>query len=156
MNTAYSEELRPPKELFSRTWYDPIGFGGIMLRDDLYSRINETKKKLEDLEIRLREKFWGNNSGLYHEYLIQLQTVNLLVDTVAHLNSHIGVWTVTILYTSPSKTSHITMEYPHNRRVMSKWEEDVLGGVKREGVCLTMLSPESVHWLNTISDWVRE
>ena len=150
MNVAYSEWMRPPKELFSRTWYDPIGFGGIMLRDDLYSRINETKKKLEDLEIKLRNKFPG----------VWEHQVHFLVNTIDYLNSHIGVWQATILYTSPSKTtpttSHITMEYPHNKKVMSKWEEVVLGGIKRDGYCLAMLSPESVHWLNEVSTYIGE
>lgn len=150
MNTAYSEEMRPPKELFSRQWFDL--WNGDIKTNPWHDRIDETKKKLEDLEIKLRKKIW--KSGGY--------TQDLLVDIVTFLNSYIGVWqstflkpAITPLY-APAVPPHVTMVYPHDTRVMSTWEEVVLGGVQRDGVCLSMLSPQCVDWLNTISDWVGE
>ena len=147
MNTAYSEELSPPKELFSREWFD--------IWNDYhpfptYDRIDQTKRKLEDLETKLRQKIWKRGGGYKQD---------LLVDTITLLNSHIGVWQATKLHT-PSNispiTPPITMVYPHTSRIISTWDEVVLGKVQRTGVCVAMLSPECVEWLNTISDWVSE
>ena len=139
MNTAYSEEMRPPKELFSREWFD---LWNDHRPSPTYDRIDETKRKLENLEKELRKKIW--KSGGY--------TQDLLVDTVTLLNSYIGVWQTNIVFAE----WEIQMVYPHNKRVMSNWEEVVLGGVQRKGVCLSMLSPQCVEWLNTVSDWVSE
>ena len=145
MNVAYSEEMRPPKELFSRKW-GYIVWGDNSSRPPLYGRIDETKKKLEDLEIKLRIKRRGNTNHGYVQ--------DLLVDTVTFLNSYIGVWEAT--KPTSGVSPHITMIYPHNKRVMSTWEEIVLGGVQREGVCLSMLSSECVGWLNRLCNWVSE
>jgi len=139
MNTAYSEELRPPKELFSREWFD---LWNDHRPSPTYDRIDETKRKLENLEKELRKKIW--KSGGY--------TQDLLVDTVTLLNSYIGVWQTNIVFAE----WEIQMVYPHNKRVMSNWEEVVLGGVQRKGVCVAMLSSECVQWLNRISHLVRE
>ena len=143
MNTTYSEEMRPPKELFSRQWFD--------LWNDYhpfptYDRIDQTKRKLENLEIKLRIKRRGDNSPGYVQ--------DLLIDTVTLLNSYIGLWEAT--KPTSGVSPHITMIYPHNKRVMSTWEEIVLGGVQRDGVCLSMLSPQCVEWLNRLSHWVSE
>lgn len=147
MNTTYSEEMRPPKELFSREWFDASNH--LDLLRFRTSRIDETKKKLEDLETKLRQKIWKRGGGY---------TQDLLVDTITLLNSYIGVWNV---YTDDNiryiKTKaqldklEIKMIHPDNTRVMSKWEEVVLGGVQRTGVCVAMLSPHCVDWLNKIS-----
>ena len=150
MNIAYSEEMRPPKELFSREWFDL--WNGDIKTNPWHDRIDETKKKLEDLEIKLRKKIW--KSGGY--------TQDLLVDTVTFLNSYIGVWQSTKLDTPSNLPHYITMVYPHNTSwqlkpiELPKWEEVVLGGVQREGVCVVMLSPQCVEWLNEISHWVGE
>ena len=132
MNTAYSEEMRPPKELFSREWFD---LWNDHRPSPTYDRIDETKRKLENLEKELRKKIW--KSGGY--------TQDLLVDTVTLLNSYIGVWQTNIVFAE----WEIQMVYPHNKRVMSNWEEVVLGGVQRKGVCLSMLSPQCVEWLKS-------
>lgn len=154
MNTAYSEELSPPKELFSREWFDASNH--LDLLRFRTNRIDETKKKLENLEKELRIKRREDNSPEYVQ--------DLLIDTVT-LNSNIGVWNVYKNETVDTKgyirtTSwqwEIKMIYPDNTRVMSKWEwELVLGKVQREGVCLCMLSPQCVEWLNTVSDWVGD
>ena len=144
MNVAYSEELRPPKELFSRQWFD---LWNDCRPSPTYDRIDETKRKLENLEIKLRIKRRGDTNPGYVQ--------DLLIDTVTLLNSYIGVWNVEMANPFPLVWD-IGMTYPHNKRVMSKWEEIVLGGVQRKGVCLSMLSPQSVEWLNTISHWVSE
>lgn len=144
MNTAYSEEMRPPKELFSREWFD---LWNDHRPSPTYDRIDETKRKLENLEKELRKKIW--KSGGY--------TQDLLVDTVTFLNSYIGVWQSNKFITPSNLPRYITMVYPRNTsRIMSNWEEVVLGGVQRNGVCVAMLSSECVHWLNRISHLVRE
>ena len=146
MNTEYSAEwIRPPKELFSREWFD---LWNDYRPSPTYDRIDETKRKLENLEIKLRIKRRGNNNPGYFQ--------DLLVDTVTLLNSYIGVWESTKFVTPSNLPHHITMVYPHASRVMSTWEEIVLGGVQREGVCLCMLSSECVEWLNRLSHWVSE
>jgi hypothetical protein len=152
MNTEYyAEWIRPPKELFSREWFD---LWNDHRPSPTYDRIDETKRKLENLEIKLRIKRRGNNDPGYVQ--------DLLVDTVTFLNSYIGVWqstslkpAITPLYV-PAFPPHVTMIYPHASRVMSTWEEIVLGGVQRDGVCLSMLSSECVEWLNRLSHWVSE
>lgn len=142
MNVAYSEEMRPPKELFSREWFHIWNEEN----NSFHVRIDETKKKLENLEVKLRKKIWG--SGGYKQ--------DLLVDTVTFLNSYIGVWQSNKFITPSNLPRYITMIYPHASMVMSTWEEIVLGGVQRDGVCLSMLSSECVEWLNRISHWVGE
>ena len=144
MNTAYSEEMRPPKELFSREWFD---LWNDYRPSPAYNRIDETKRKLENLEKGLRIKRRGNTNPGYVQ--------DLLVDTVTLLNSYIGVWETTKSHTT-GIPHNITMIYPHDGRVMSTWEEIVLGGVQRKGVCLSMLSPECVEWLNRLCHWVSE
>lgn len=148
MNIAYSEEMRPPKELFSREWFDTWDASGKWEQRIGNNRIDVTKKKLEKLETKLRKKIW--KSGGY--------TQDLLVDTVTFLNSYIGVWQSNKFITPSNLPHYITMVYPHNTSPieLSRWEEVVLGGVQREGVCVVMLSPQCVDWLNTISDWVGE
>ena len=146
MNTEYSAEwIRPPKELFSREWFD---LWNDYRPSPTYDRIDETKRKLENLEIKLRIKRRGNNNPGYIQ--------DLLVDTVTLLNSYIGVWESTKLQTLTIRHSHCKMIYPHKSRVMSTWEEIVLGGVQKEGVCLSMLSPQCVEWLNRLCHWVEE
>ena len=147
MNVAYSEELSPPKELFSREWFD--AWDAADPWEYRTARIDETKKKLEELEVKLRKRIW--KSGGY--------TQDLLVDTVTFLNSYIGVWQVTKFFPPGSNlpSRHIGMVYPRDTsRIMSNWEEVVLGGVQREGVCLSMLSSECVEWLNRLCNWVSE
>ena len=158
MNTAYSEEMSPPKELFSREWYDASTWykaWDAASRVVVRRRIDETKKKLEDLETKLLriKRRWNNNYGYVGD---------LLLDTITLLNSRIGVWQSTKLDTPSNLPHYITMVYPHNTSwqlkpiELPKWEEVVLGGVQREGVCVVMLSPQCVEWLNEISHWVGE
>jgi len=144
MNVAYSEEMSPPKELFSREWYK--SWDAADPWEQRTGRIHQTKKKLEELEKELSTKIW--KGGRY--------TGDLLVDTVTFLNSYIGVWRTTKKFTSSNFPHHIERIYPRDNgpRVMSMWEEVILGGVQREGICLSMLSPQCVEWLNEVAKLV--
>ena len=152
MNTTYSEEMRPPKELFSREWY--TAWDAADPWEHRTRRIDETKKKLEDLETKLLriKRRWNNNYGYVGD---------LLVDTITLLNSRIGVWeSRNRLIVTPSNLPYlIRMLYPRDvspPNELLKWEEVVLGGIQREGVCLVMLSPQCVEWLNGLSHWIGE
>lgn len=153
MNTSYSEEMKPPKELFSREWHEALPLYWDSTSQELvHCRIDETKKKLEDLKTKLRKKIW--KTGDY--------TQDLLLDvsgTVTLLNSRIGVWQITKSFPSNLPHRNITMVYPRDVSPpieLLRWEEVALGGVQREGVCLVMLSPQCVDWLNEISHWIGE
>ena len=153
MNTAYSEEMRPPKELFSREWFDASNH--LDLLRFRTNRIDETKKKLEDLKTKLSAKLIIDYGPAY--------VGDYLVDTITLLNSNIGVWDVysddNIRYIQTRAQLDklkIKMIHPDNTRVMSKWEEVVLGGVQRTGVCVAMLSPQCVEWLNMLSTLAGE
>lgn len=151
MNIAYSEEMRPPKELFSREWY--TAWDAADPWEHRTNRIDETKKKLKDLETKLSAKLIIDYGPAY--------VGDHLLDTITLLNSRIGVWWSTNrLIVTPSNLPYlIRMVYPRDvspPNELLKWEEVVLGGVQREGVCVVMLSPQCVDWLNEISDWVGE
>lgn len=145
---TYSEELRPPKELFSREWFHIWNEEN----NSFHVRIDETKKKLENLEVKLRKKIWG--SGGYKQ--------DLLVDTVTMLGTYVGVWKTNIVNNHGlSVGMEFRLIYPRNNTTeMLTWEEIEFGGLGRgavkEGVYIFMLSPESVEWLNRISHWVSE
>lgn len=140
----------PPKELFSRQWYNL--WNDIEETNPWFTRIRETKKKLEDLETKLRIKQNWYPTGLRTPKEDE-PSGDFFIDTVSLLNSHIGVWHSTIFLTPSNLPHYITMLYPDTNRVIQTWDELVLGGVKRDGVCLIMLSPECVEWLNWVSDW---
>ena len=152
MNIAYSEEMRPPKELFSREWFE--SWDAADPWEYRTHRIDETKKKLEDLEVKLRQKIWKRGGGYKQD---------LLVDTVTRLNVHIGVWKVYYLDGWDGALKGI-MIWPHrnenNEVWVSEWEEAKefggMGKERRTGVYMVMLSSECVEWLNMVSHWVSE
>lgn len=141
---------KPPKELFSRQWYDL--WNDIEETNPWFARIRETKKKLEDLELKLRTKLHWN--PILSHLTTPKEVQSFFIDTVSMLNSYIGVWQSTKFITPSNLPHYITMKYPDTNRVMEVWDELVLGDVKRNGVCLTMLSPECVEWLNWVDEWV--
>ena len=152
MNMAYSEEMIPPKELFSREWYEASTWykaWDAASREVVHHRIDETKKKLEDLETKLRKKIWKSPYGGGGQ--------DLLVDIITLLNSHIGVWEMRwkIMVSMPSSWK-TQMAYPQRKKIGKSMSNVVLGGAQKDGVCVAMLSPECVDWLNIISDWVGE
>ena len=137
----------PPKELFSRQWFD--AWDTLDPWEYRTWRIDVVKKKLEELEVKLSTKIRKN--GGYH-------TIDLLVNTVTLLNSNIGVWNVRTNGTSRTTAYRweMIMRHPHNSKIMSKWDETILGGVQREGICWILLSDEAVKWLNDVAHWVGE
>jgi len=148
---TYSEELSPPKELFSREWFATLGAKDPW--EYRTHRIDETKRKLEDLETKLRTKIW--KGGGY--------TQDLLVDTVTRLNVHIGFWRVDYLdgWDGALKGVMVWPRRNENNEVwVSEWEEAKefggMGKERRTGVYMVMLSSECVHWLNTLCHWVSE
>ena len=149
MNTAYSEEMRPPKELFSREWFHIWNEEN----NSFHVRIDETKKKLENLEVKLRKKIWKRGGGYKQD---------LLVDTVTMLVAYVGVWKTNIVNNHGlSFGMEFQMIYPqNNKNEIMTWEEIEFGWMGREtvkeGFCIYMLSPQCVEWLNTLCDWVSE
>ena len=78
-------ELIPPTEdFFSHQWYDRLGFGTAMITDDLYSRIDSTRRKLNELEIKLQQRL---DSERYNPDL------RSFLDRVNWLHGYIGIWT---------------------------------------------------------------
>ena len=148
-------EIPPNDSLFSRRWLHRDEVNSEVYEKKVHNDIDSTNRKLEDLETKLSAKLIIDYGPAY--------VGDHLLDTVILLNSYIGVWNV---YTDDNiryiqtraqlDKLKIKMIHPDNTRVMSKWEEVVLGGVQREGVCVDMLSPQCVEWLNRISDWVGE
>ena len=149
MNVAYSEELRPPGVLFSTEWFHIWNEEN----NSFHVRIDETKKKLENLEVKLRKKIWKRGGGYKQD---------LLVDTVTMLGTYVGVWKTNIVNNHGlSVGMEFQMIYPHNNKnEIMTWEEIEFGwmerGAVKEGFCIYMLSPQCVEWLNTLCDWVSE
>jgi len=132
-------ELIPPTEdFFSYQWYERDGFGMRMMTDDLYSRIDSTRRKLNELEAKLSKRL---DSERYNPDL------RSFLDRVGWLRGYIGVWT------TDSDRWDAKMEYPHTKQVISQWPE-YLFGERKEGNVLILLSPECVHWLNGVDEWV--
>lgn len=148
MNIEFSEKMKPPKELFSRTWYNDWDISDPW--EYRLRRIDETNKKLKNLETKIR-----NNSNHLTD-----GTRNLLIDTVSISQLGIGAWNV---YSEDTITTNgyvkktesqfkINMIYRDRTRVLDTWSYGILGDNKRVGVCFVLLSPEYVEWLNKISD----
>lgn len=130
----------PPKEIFSRQWYDESGFGMTMLRDDLYPRMDALCKKLTDLELALRRIHHTGGDSIF-----------MAREKVWWVERAIGVYRV-------DNVGRAEKVYPKTyvHSVATKWNDLILGKEKKFGVVLVMLSPQCVEWLNTLSDWVSE
>lgn len=128
--------LEQPKILYTHKWYDPIGIGITLLNDDVYSRIDSTRTKLEKLESALDEM--NDMKDIFYK--------------VVAIRANIGVWK-TITYESHTELSAVLV-YPKQKRSMGKWNETLLGKEKKEGFYLVMLSPERVEWLNDVAKLV--
>ena len=129
MSTA---KIEPPKEWFSHQWFDKKGFGWVMLRDDVYSRVDSLLSKLEKLELTLK-KMKDMEDTLYK---------------VEWLRANIGVWS-TIKH--GDECDNALLIYPKKKRSTGGWNENMFGKEKKEGKYLVMASPECVGWLNKIS-----
>jgi len=135
-------ELIPPTEnFFSRQWYDRDGFGMRMMTDDLYSRIDSTRRKLTALEAKLQQRLDRDR------YSPDLRS---FCERVGWLRHYIGVWTNR---THDGDECDVQMAYPYTKQVISKWPEDLFGE-RKEGNVLILLSPSVVNWLNAVDRWV--
>ncbi len=131
-------DLIPPTEdFFSYQWYDRLGFGMKMMTDDLYSRIDSTRRKLNELEAKLQQRL---DSERYNPDL------RAFWDKVLWLRHYIGVW-------ATAESWVVQMVYPYSKQVISQWPEDLFGE-RKEGNILILLSPSTVHWLNAVDKWV--
>ena len=131
-------ELIPPtSDFFSYQWYDRLGFGMTMMTDDLYSRIDSTRRKLNELEAKLAKRL---ETERYNPDLRSFW------DRVGWLRHYIGVWTNR---THDGDECDVQMAYPHTKQVISKWPEDLFGE-RKEGNILILLSPSVVNWLNAV------
>lgn len=153
MSTA---KIEPPKELFSRQWYDKDGFGMTMLRDNLFHRVDSLLNKLKELR---RLRLWEDNSdnAFYVIYKGKHTEDDIRIDvTLETLQHHIGVWHLTYDHTFKGDLGwKPVMSYPNGGRSMGARNiEMVLGKGAKEGRYLVMASPECVHWLNEISKLV--
>lgn len=139
-------KLYPPtKDYFSRQWFHNDDFVITTMTDDLYSRINSTRSKLNELESKLRGK-QSLDSRKYNP------NIHSFCTRIGWVRSYIGVW-------RPRGTDDGTewdaqMVYPHTKMVMSKWDETILGELNTTGYLLVLLSTEVVEWLNEVDKWV--
>ena len=139
-------ELIPPTEdFFSYQWYDRLGFGMQMITDDLYSRIDSTRSKLNELEAKLSKRL---DSERYNPDLRSFW------DRVGWLRDYIGIWTTR---TNDGDEWDIQMTYPHTKQFKSHWPENLFGEWKEDGGhLLVFLSPSVITWLNAVDKWVSE
>ena len=130
--------IPPTEDFFSYQWYDRLGFGMTMMTDDLYSRIDSTRRKLNELESKLGQRLGSDR------YSPDLRS---FLDRVGWLRGYIGVWT------TDGERWDARMAYPHSKQVISQWDEKVFGE-RKEGNVLILLSPSVVNWLNAVDEWV--
>ena len=136
-------ELIPPTEdFFSYQWYDRLGFGMTMMTDDLYSRIDSTRRKLNELEAKLQQRL---GSERYNPDL------RSFLDRVGWLRGYIGIWSCRDKYDETGWD--VQMAYPHIKRAISRWPDELFGE-RKEGNVLILLSPSTVKWLNAVDEWV--
>lgn len=132
-------ELIPPTEdFFSYQWYDRLGFGMTMMTDDLYSRIDSTRRKLNELESKLQQRL---GSERYNPDL------RSFLDRVGWLRGYIGIWSCRDKYDETGWD--VQMAYPHTKQVISQWDEKVFGE-RKDGNVLILLSPSVITWLNAV------
>lgn len=140
-------ELIPPtSDFFSYQWYDRLGFGMRMMTDDLYSRIDSTRRKLNELEAKLSKRL---DSERYNPDL------RSFLDRVGWLRGYIGVWSCRDKYDGPLTGWDVQMAYPHTKQVITEWPQNLFGE-RKEGNVLILLSPSTVHWLNAVDKWVSD
>ena len=141
-----THELIPPTEdFFSQQWYERDGFGMAMIKNDLYSRIDSTRRKLSELESKLSNRMDNE------KYNPDLRS---FLDRVGWLRGYIGVWTTEgPLIAADGAEWDVQMLYPHNKQVISVWHQNLLGE-RKEGNVLILLSSSSITWLNAVDEWV--
>ena len=132
-------DLIPPTEdFFSYGWYDRLGFGLTMITDDLYSRIDSTRRKLNELEAKLSKRL---DSERYNPDL------RSFLDRVNWLRGYIGIWTSgTVMPHGKWDAERI---YPYSKHRISQWPDELFGE-RKEGNVLILLSPSVITWLNAV------
>lgn len=134
-----TNELIPlTEDFFSHQWYEKSGFEMIMIIDGLHSRVDSTRKKLNELEAKLSQRM---NTDKYNPHLRSFW------GRVGWLRGYIGVWT------TDSDKWDAQQVYPNSKQVISKWP-DAFFGEKKEGNVLILLSPSIVNWLNAVDKWL--
>ena len=126
------EPIPPTEDFFSQQWYEEDGFPMTMLKNDLLSRIDSTRRKLSELESKLSQRLDNNR------YMLR----------VGWLRGYIGIWT------TDSDEWGVKMIYPHTKQVMSVNWPQTLFGERKEGNVLILLSSSSITWLNAVDKWV--
>ena len=126
------EPIPPTEDFFSQQWYEEDGFPMTMLKNDLLSRIDSTRRKLSELESKLFQRLDNNRYRL----------------RVGWLRGYIGIWT------TDSDEWGVKMIYPHTKQVMSVNWPQTLFGERKEGNVLILLSSSSITWLNAVDKWV--
>ena len=124
--------IPPTEDFFSQQWYEEDGFPMTMLKNDLLSRIDSTRRKLSELESKLFQRLDNNRYRL----------------RVGWLRGYIGIWT------TDSDEWGVKMIYPHTKQVMSVNWPQTLFGERKEGNVLILLSSSSITWLNAVDKWV--
>ena len=139
MKHRLTHELIPPTEdFFSQQWYERDGFPMTMLKNDLYSRVDSTRRKLSELETKLQQRLDNDR------YSPDLRS---FLDRVGWLRGYIGVWT------THSNQWDVQMSYPHTKQVMSVWPQNLFGE-RKEGNVLILLSSSTITWLNAVDKWL--
>ncbi len=116
-----------------------------MVTDDLFSRIDSTRRKLTVLEAKLQQRL---GSERYNPHL------RSFLDRVGWLRGYIGIWTTR---TNDGDGWDIQMTYPHTKQFKSHWPENLFGEWKEDGGhLLVFLSPSVITWLNRVDKWVSE
>ena len=132
--------IPPTEDFFSQQWYEKDGFGMAMITDNLYSRVDSTRRKLSELESKLSQRLDNDR------YSPDLRS---FLDRVGWLRSYIGIW--------QSRNDGIDRDaheiYPHTGHIMPIWNERILGK-RKEGNVLILLSSSSITWLNAVDKWV--
>ena len=137
--------IPPTSDFFSYQWYDRLGFGMKMITDDLYSRIDSTRRKLNELEAKLGQRL---GSERYNPDL------RSFLDRVGWLKGYIGIWATDESTESQIRYAwDVQMEYPNSKQVISQWPQNLFGE-RKEGNVLILLSPSTVNWLNAVDEWV--
>ena len=134
--------IPPTSDFFSHQWYDRLGFGTAMITDDLYSRIDSTRRKLNELESKLSKRL---DSERYNPDL------RSFLDRVGWVRGYIGIWSCRDWHDLTGWD--VQMAYPHTKQVITEWPQNLFGE-RKEGNVLILLSPSVITWLNAVDEWV--
>ena len=139
-------ELIPPTEnFFSYQWCERGGLSMTMLIDD-FSRIDSTRRKLNELETKLSHRM---DSERYNP------DGRSFLDRVGWLRSYIGIWESRNDGIGQCYVREIYPNTGNMGNIMPVWNERILGE-RKEGNVLILLSSSSITWLNAVDKWVSE